>query len=114
MFRFLLLVFVASLASLGFAEAANLVDYPEPLFQEEVFMTGDWFAKILAIVAGCMLALRGAGEGLTHWAASTENKWDDGLAKTFNQAIFFLGTLLGKFGYGAPKEDVKRQAKKLA
>ena len=113
MFKFILLIFAASLASLGFAEAVTTIqEYPEPIFQEEVFMSGDWFAKILGIIAACMIALRGIGECLTRYAASTENTWDDGIAKSINRCIWYLGTMLGKFGYGAPNENVKKAAKK--
>jgi len=112
MFKFLLLIAAASLASLGFADV-SIQEYPEPIFQEEIFMNGDWLTKILAIIAGSMVCLRALGEALTRWAAKTEATWDDGLAKLFNQLLWLVGSAVGKFGYGAPKEIVKKDAQKL-
>ena len=117
--RYILILLAASLASIGFAEEAKeaintIQEYPEPVFQEEIFMNGDWMMKIMAIIAACMVALRGIAEGLTRYVASTENTWDDGISKKLNQAIWFLGTFIGKFGYGTPKENVKKDAQKLS
>ena len=85
----------------------------------------EWL-KILAIIASIQIALRSIAEVLTvihklldSFASKTETKLDDKIAKSAKslakwtaRMAWFLGVILGKFGYGTPKLVLDREVKK--
>ena len=62
-------------------------------------------------MVGLQVILRGLAEGLTRISVATDAKWDNKVAAVLSQVSWFLGTMLGKFGYSVPKLVVE-EAKK--
>jgi len=60
------------------------------------------FGKVLACVLALQVFLRGLAEGLTSISDYTDNTWDNKAAAVLSETSWFLGTLLGKIGYGQP------------
>lgn len=80
---------------------------PPDAWVEKGFMEsladGSFLAKLLALMGGVYVVLRGLAEGLTRISIYTSNTWDNKAAETLSNATWFLGSMLGKFGYGTPK-----------
>ena len=73
----------------------------------------NFFPKLIAFIVSLQLVLFAVAEALTRISAFTENKWDNDLAQKVSKAAWFLGVMIGKFGYSAPKLVVEEKAKKL-
>lgn len=69
-------------------------------------------SKLTIILVGVQLLLRALAEALTRAAEKTAAKWDNKLAKTLALISWFLGVILGKFGYGIPDKVLKDELEK--
>jgi hypothetical protein len=74
---------------------------------------GDFFPKLIAFIVSLQLVLFAVAEALTRISAFTETKWDNDIAKKVSKAAWFLGVMIGKFGYSTPKLVIEEKAKKL-
>ena len=74
---------------------------------------GDFFTKLKAFIVSLQLVLFAVAEALTRISVMTENKWDNDLAQKVSKAAWFLGVMIGKFGYSTPKLVIEEKAKKL-
>jgi len=96
--------FLVSSIALGAEALAGPVDDALPFLKS-------WpeFGKVLAFVIALQVALRGLAEGLTRISDYTDNAWDNKLAAILSETAWFLGTLLGKVGYGEPSLVTKEK-----
>jgi len=62
------------------------------------------YTKIMLIIFAIQVGFRLASEVLLWFADKTETKWDNRIAKVLSTIAWFLGLILGKFGYGSPKK----------
>jgi len=69
--------------------------------------------KIMIYMVALQIMLRGLAEGLTRIAVTTESNTDNKIASWISQASWFLGAMLGKFGYAVPKLVIQKEAEKL-
>jgi len=97
--------------------ATDVVVAPE-VPKEEVkkveLFSAEWFAWLGGMLVSIYTLLWLLGEGLTRVSVWTENKWDNKIAAGLSSITWFLGTVLGRFGYKLPKlmiEDIVEQAK---
>jgi hypothetical protein len=79
----------------------------------QTLLEKEFLAKTVAFIIGLQIMLYGISEGLTRIAVITENKWDNKAAAILSQAAWWLGVVIGKFGYSTPKLVIEEKAKKL-
>ena len=91
--------------------AAPAVEAAKGFF--ETILSPEFAAKLIALVVGVQLILRGLAEGLTKIAEVTETKADNKVAGWLGEAAWVLGAVIGKFGFGTPKAVITDQAEKL-
>ena len=74
---------------------------------------GDFFPKLIAFIVSLQLVLFALAEALTRISVITENKWDNDLAQKISKVAWFLGVMIGKFGYSTPKLVIEEKSKKV-
>lgn len=109
------MILVASAPGVAQAEAPALPPdaWVEKSFAESL-LDGSFLAKLAVLMGAIYIILRGLAEGLTRISVYTENKSVGRVAKVLSDVTWFLGTFIGKFGYGTPKHVAIEQAEQLA
>ena len=72
-----------------------------------------WYATLISVILCIQVILRALGEIFTKIGKHTENTWDNKIGKVLGQASFWIGTVMGKFGYGEPNEVSKKKVEKI-
>lgn len=76
-------------------------------------LNSDIAPKLIAFIVAIQLILFAIAEALTRISVFTENKWDNDLAQKLSKISWFLGVVIGKFGYSVPKLVIEEKAKKV-
>jgi hypothetical protein len=76
-------------------------------------LNSDFMPKLIAFVVAIQLVLFAVAEALTRISVITENKWDNDLAQKISKVAWFLGVMIGKFGYSTPKLVIEEKSKKV-
>lgn len=89
----------------------NFPIHAQEIVSKEIVEQWPSLGKMLAYVVGFQFVLYGLAEGLTRIAVLTESKFDNKIAAILSQAVWVLGSFLGKFGYSVPKKVIEAKAK---
>lgn len=118
MFSFIASIIFLALTDLALAADQVAASAPVPSFDWlsllQKFMDPSFSGKILAIMVGVQVILRGLAEGLTRISAWTDDNTDNKIAAYLSQAAWLLGVTLGKFGVSVPTLVIQEAADQKA
>jgi hypothetical protein len=111
------LFFTATLAIAQEAAAPAQPSTSIPFLEQ--LTKGDFLMKVLGLMAIIQMMLYCVAECLTRLSDWLDTKspskvWVAKVAAWTSEAAWFLGGLLGKFGYGTPKLVMQEKAKEIA